>query len=284
MAMNCSAFSFYFCLLFIATPALAHDVGRFSPAACESDQLQVMVLGSYHMANPGMDAINNQADDVLSDRRQGEIAELIERLAPFAPDKILLESAYGSETIQTRYAEYLKGDRDLTRNEIDQIGYRLARHLGHTRVYPVDYPMFQDGTALEFYQAYHPESKDDGADIRAEWQAASEADSERLRSSTISEYLAHLNSEGWWAFDLDNRYTLATSIRRAQYDQYAGADLLTSWYKRNLRILTNIHRSTDASDERVLLLMGAGHNRILWDLIDTSPLLCRVDPQPYLMD
>jgi hypothetical protein len=77
---------------------------------------------------------------------------------------------------------------------------------------------------------------------------------------------------------------MQTSIKYAQYDQYAGADLLTSWYKRNLRMLTNIHRSLDDDDKRALLLVGSGHNKILWDFIDTSPLLCRIDPRPFLID
>jgi len=272
------------CLLLAATTSLAHDAGRFDPPACEPGQLQVMLLGSFHMGNPGMDTVNTETDDILSDRRQAEIADLVERLARFAPDKVLLEAPYGTTRAQERYASYLTDEHELTRNEIDQIGYRLARRLGHAAVFPVDYPMFQDSTALEFYQAYHPESKTDGEAIRADWEIASAADSERQRSSTIAQYLAHLNSVEWWAFDLDSRYALQTSMRHAEYDQYAGADLLTSWYKRNLRIITNIHRSTGDDDQRVLLLMGAGHNRILWDLIDTSPLLCRVDPRPLLID
>lgn len=271
-------------ILISVGPSLAHDAGRFDPMPCETGQLQVMILGMYHMANPGMDTINRESDDVLSERRQAEILELVDRLARFTPDKVLLEAPYGSPRTQERYAAYLEGDHELTRNEIDQVGYRLAQRLGHAKVYPVDYPMFQDGTALEFYQAYHPESKDDGEDIRAEWDTLADADAQRQRSSTIAEYLSHLNSTDWWAFDLDGRYALQTSMRYAQYDQYAGADLLTSWYKRNLRIVTNIHRSVDDDDERVLLMMGAGHNRILWDLVDTSPLLCRVDPRPLLTD
>lgn len=271
-------------LLMTVSVAPAHDIGRFDPASCEPEQLQVMILGMYHMANPGMDAINREPDDVLSERRQTEITDLVERLARFSPDKVLLEAPYGSPRTQERYAAYLEGNHELTRNEIDQVGYRLARRLGHPAVYPVDYPMFQDGTALEFYQAYHPEAKDDGQDIRAGWENLSEADEQLQRSSTIAQYLSHLNSTDWWAFDLDGRYALQTSMRYAQYDQYAGADLLTSWYKRNLRIVTNIHRSVGDDDERVLLMMGAGHNRILWDLVDTSPLLCRIDPRPFLTD
>jgi hypothetical protein len=41
---------------------------------------------------------------------------------------------------------------------------------------------------------------------------------------------------------------------------YAGADLVTNWYKRNLRILANVARITDfKAHDRVLLLIGAGH-------------------------
>jgi hypothetical protein len=36
------------------------------------------------------------------------------------------------------YSGYLAGKHALTANEIDQIGYRLAKELGHKSVYPVD--------------------------------------------------------------------------------------------------------------------------------------------------
>jgi len=37
---------------------------------------EVLVLGTYHMANPGHDLFNTKADDVLAPKRQAEIAEL----------------------------------------------------------------------------------------------------------------------------------------------------------------------------------------------------------------
>ena len=271
-------------LFLVSAPGLTHDIGHFDPLACQPGQVQIMVLGTYHMSNPGMDTTNMEADDVLSDRRQAEMTDLVNRLAQFAPDKMLVEGPYGDERIKSRYAAYLAGEHELTRNETEQIGYRLARQLGHDGVYPIDYPMFQDDTALGFYKAYHPKLEDDSEAIREGWSAASAASAEKLRSGTIAEYLHHLNDSDYWAFGLDSRFTMQTSIKYAQYDQYAGADLLTSWYKRNLRMLTNIHRSLDDDDERALLLVGSGHNKILWDFIDTSPLLCRIDPRPFLVD
>ena len=53
---------------------------------------EILVLGTYHMANPGHDIYNMQADDVLSPRRQQEIAQLIEVLKKFHPTKIAIES------------------------------------------------------------------------------------------------------------------------------------------------------------------------------------------------
>ncbi|MCY3551312.1 MAG: hypothetical protein OXH39_12705 [Candidatus Poribacteria bacterium] len=51
----------------------------------------VMVLGTYHMANPGADAVNFEADEVLAPKRQRELQQLVEQLARFNPTKITIE-------------------------------------------------------------------------------------------------------------------------------------------------------------------------------------------------
>ena len=40
---------------------------------------EILVLGTYHMANPGRDVYNMQADDVLAPKRQQEMAQLAVR-------------------------------------------------------------------------------------------------------------------------------------------------------------------------------------------------------------
>jgi hypothetical protein len=270
-------------LLLNATSLPARDVAGETPT-CAEGQLRLMILGTYHMNNPGLDTLSREADDVLSDRRQAEIEDVVARLARFEPDRILVEAAYGNQSVREQYEAFVGGEHTLSRNEIQQIGYRLARRLGHPTVYPIDYPMFQDSTAYEFYVARYPEAAQAGAEYRAGWPDLAAADDERLRQSTLAQYLAYLNGEDYWGFGLDSRYVLATSIRFAAEDQYAGADILTSWYKRNLRMLTNVHRALADDDQRALLIVGSGHNKILWELVDTSPLLCRVDPRPYLTD
>jgi hypothetical protein len=56
-------------------PAAAQQPPAATPAA--PARAEVLVLGTYHMANPGRDIFNMQADDVLAPKRQTEIAEVV---------------------------------------------------------------------------------------------------------------------------------------------------------------------------------------------------------------
>ena len=40
---------------------------------------------------------------------------------------------------------------------------------------------------------------------------------------------------------------------------WAGADLLADWFKRNIRIYSNVVQITASPAERVLVIFGAGH-------------------------
>src|SRR5512140_2880233 len=122
-----------------ATAAAATDAGR----------AEVLVLGVYHMANPGRDIFNMKADDVLAPKRQAEIRELLDVLARFRPTKIALEASSGHTKIQL-YQDYLAGKYELGRDERDQIGFRLGKELDLPKVYGIDtqedfsYPTVQD--------------------------------------------------------------------------------------------------------------------------------------------
>jgi hypothetical protein len=234
------------------------------------------------MSNPGLDGFKFEADDVLSDKRQKEIKALVDKLAKFSPDKVMVEAAYGNPLIPERYAAFRAGDYELGRNEIYQVAFRLAAQLDQDGVYPIDYPMFQDSTAYEFYTARHPDVKKKEDSWYSGLSELSEKDQDRLRESTISEYLVSINSPDAWSFALDSRLVLQNTIMYAEHDQYAGADILTSWYKRNIRMLANFHRSLGDNDKKALMLVGSGHNKILWELIETSPILCRIDARDYL--
>src|SRR5919108_2938915 len=107
---------------------------------------KIMLLGTFHFHDPGLDAHRPKFTlDVFSERRQREIADVVERLAAFAPTKVAVEPwREYQEDIDGYYQAYLRGefeqvpDRWLTpANEIFQLGFRLAQRLGHAKVYCV---------------------------------------------------------------------------------------------------------------------------------------------------
>ena len=99
-------------LVLAATPALAQP-----PATPPAPRAEVLVLGVYHLANPGRDIFNMKADDVLAPRRQAEIAELVAVLKKFRPTKVAIERDAGDERPARDYADYLAGKHELTRND-----------------------------------------------------------------------------------------------------------------------------------------------------------------------
>lgn len=51
----------------------------------------------------------------------------------------------------------------------------------------------------------------------------------------------------------------------------AGADLVSDWFRRNMRIYTNIVRLIDSAEERILVIYGAGHLEWLRYALGSNP-------------
>jgi hypothetical protein len=63
---------------------------------------------------------------------------------------------------------------------------------------------------------------------------------------------------------------------------YESADRNTNWYNRELRIFANLNRITEFPNDRILLLIGAGHLAIQRDFALDSPQFCLVEVESYL--
>lgn len=216
---------------------------------------EVLVLGVYHMANPGRDLFNTRADDVLTPVRQTEIAQVIAVLSRFRPTKIAVEEPVGDDRVRERFREYLAGHYELTRRESEQIGFRLARELGHETVYPADVP-----DSLPFGRlAAHARARGRTQEfdtLRSEIGDWSEAASAYLASHTVLDTLLFMNSDERVAQDVGFYYRWA---HFSDPSDWAGADLVSDWFRRNLRISSHIVRLADSPGERLLVIFGTGH-------------------------
>ena len=216
---------------------------------------EILVLGTYHMANPGHDIHNLQADDVLSPKRQQEIAQLIEVLKRFHPTKIAIESDVSGQRATQQYSDYLAGKYTLSRNEIDQIGYRLARELGHKTVYPVDVDGdFPWQRVVNYAKANGVADKFDALNGGVGTMVKELGDF--LGTHTVLEAMQFVNADQRVARDMGFYFSV---LRFGDPYDYAGSDLVAAWYQRNIRIYHNIVALIGSPNERVLVIYGYGH-------------------------
>jgi hypothetical protein len=216
---------------------------------------EILVLGTYHMANRNRDIFNMQADDDLSPKRQEEIAQVIEVLKKFHPTKIAIEADVESPRVGRDYSDYVAGKYTLSRDETDQIGYRLARELGHHAVYPVNVEgEFPIQRVTNFAKAHGRSEKLDA--MMASAGAQVKEQDEFLRSHTVLEMLEYMNSDAMAAQGVALYYA---SVPFGEPGDYAGSDLVALWYQRNIRIYHNIVALIESPNERILVIYGAGH-------------------------
>ncbi len=238
----------------------------------------ILFLGTYHMDNPGLDAVNLQADDVLSSKRQAEIEALLERLVRFQPAVVAIEAPYRDSVWPDRYRKFLSGQYTLGRNEIEQIGFRLAKRLKLPTVHGIDYLMFMNGLTPSEMELRPPPNS--GHQTSSKQSSALSAEDALLRRMTVTEFLRHLNSQQ----EIENNHRSYMNLLLPTSDSaiYSQADLVSNWYKRNLRIFANINRIAAHEKGAILVIIGAGHLKLLRDFAAEAPYFNLVDAQQYL--
>lgn len=263
------------CLVSVAICITAASAICFAAAP---PRIPVMLVGVTHLVSKN--DLNNSPDiNALDPERQMQIADLTQRLKSFKATKVMIEAPFGDERFQSRYEQYLKGTWTLGANEIYQYGFRLAALSGNKTIYPIDttgdFPFDYDrvkATAGKYGQSQI---------LRAADAATAESikrEHDLIRQGTILDILRFVNEPETISHDAA-WYLYVDRVGGGQ--DYAGADLVSYWYARNLHIFANIMRNV-APNDRIVVIIGAGHLGVLRQLVDQSSDLELVDPEPYL--
>ncbi len=245
----------------------------------------VLLIGSGHWSNPGKDMIASEFDDMLSPRRQREIADCIERLVAFAPTKVALEvSDERTAQLQDEYRRYLASRFRLTANERHQLGLRLAAACGHDRIYGIDWhdrehPIGWD-QAISFAKTYGQ------LDLIVVFGMDREAIARKEREETAA---TRRKSVVRMILDAHEPANLAESHKVyadlalvGEGETYVGADVILRWYERNMKIFVNLARITTSPEDRVVIIIGAGHVPLLTHFIEGSGRYTLESPATYL--
>ncbi|PZR28072.1 MAG: hypothetical protein DI535_07885 [Citrobacter freundii] len=236
---------------------------------------EVLLLGTFHFDYPNLDAHKTDSSkqiDVLSDQKQKELRELTEVIKRFKPTKVYIESRRQSFH-DSLYKEYRSGRFVPGRNEIYQIGYRVAKEMNLPQVYAVD----ADSFVGEYEKKY--------TWIDSMWNGGVMTDS--IRDKYWNRLFTKMYDEGD-SLDrvlplLENFLLMAEpATLKRMHGAYLtggfntkgneGPDIISMWwFSRNLRIFNNVLNTRPTQDDRILILFGNGHMPILKQCFESSP-------------
>lgn len=272
-------------LIFLLVLTSMSPVQAQSP---DAEPVEVMLLGTVHLDNPGRDVNNPEVPDVLTPQKQQELQALRDSLAQFQPTKIGIEirrehqaavdSLYDVSRTGRLDSSFAVGDFTSLRSEQYQIGFQLANRLGHERIRAVDY--FEVGMNFDKVVSFAKTQDSGFLTFMKQFQTGP-------LTTTIDSLLQHESLSSLYRFL--NRPATVSEFRVPNArvatvgtdTTYVGADVVAQYHKRNLRIFANIEDVTDPGD-RILVIFGAGHMPYLRPLVKASPQMEFVDPLGYL--
>ncbi|MEJ0101335.1 MAG: DUF5694 domain-containing protein [Bacteroidota bacterium] len=236
--------------LFIITSAMA-----------QQKKTEVLLLGCFHFDNPGLDVAKFENANILSEKRQQEVREVVQKLKQFKPDKIFIESSVENQgKIDSNIMKYKAGQLTLKANEINQLGYRLAKELNLPTVYAVDYndadfpydSLVKSATEAKQYSLleYMKRSIDSVQNVF----------NESLKKNTVREILLNQNSKGTSDFEVGAYFDFLVAGKEGNH---IGSYLTSEWWRRNMIIYENILKRMTGKEEKILVIFGSGHTALL---------------------
>ena len=244
----------------------------------EHKPAQVMLLGVFHFANPGLDVVKTDQIDVMTEENQAYLRTLSTRISAFDPTVVLLEFNPSRDAeIQARFQQFIEGDFDLPSNEIYQLGFRIAAQSSAETIHGYDETDVQ-WQAQPLFEYLQNGDTDTGARMSALIRKITEDKEQAHATLSIQELLIRSNDPDR---DALNRATYLVTNHVGDATSFVGADAAASWWHRNFRMYALVQRYAQPG-ERVLVIGGQGHTAILRQLLADDLDREAVSVQPYL--
>ena len=241
----------------------------------KSAKVEVLLIGTSHWNNfqqRGTDIAQSNEIDILSDDYQSQLIALSERISAFNPSKIFVErtTAYQPK-LDSLYKLYRDSNwGDDKRNEIYQLGFRVADMLNHNQVFGIDYRE----TSFNYSEAMEAMQKAGQQNLISKTQESikkhEDTYNEIVKSKMpLKDILKFLNEEEQRKENLGWYYNIVNG--GGNLDDFSGSFLASEWIRRNLHTYALIQKYVEDKDERIMILMGAGHTAVLHDFISYNP-------------
>ncbi|WP_342644396.1 DUF5694 domain-containing protein [Mucilaginibacter sp. CSA2-8R] len=244
-------------------------------------QKKVLLLGTFHFHNPGADVVKQKTFDILAPSAQQDLEKITDQIRKFKPTKIFVEWNYkdqkGLDSLYQLYQagtydklveQHYKGKSNYTfykNNEIFQLAFRAAKKTGLKNVNAIDYHMgIPFDTVMKVIQTSGQKVLMDS--VNASIANMSKSANQKLSKYNLIQLLEDANTPA--SRRENNGFYIKLLTPAGPPDNFAGADAVTLWYKRNLYMYSLVQKSVTAQDERIMIFLGSGHASMISKFID----------------
>ncbi|CAM3455012.1 DUF5694 domain-containing protein [Elizabethkingia occulta] len=252
-------------------------LGIFICANLSAQKVKVLNFATFHMVyTPDKHKVKFDQNDGKSKSETYEVAKM---LVQFKPTIICVEIVpERNEELNNDYSGFLKDKAYKTKigGEVALIAYEVGKISGVKKIYGID----EQATAAYNYnignelknQVDSLTSKNYVKDLYKEFAAM-----EKL--STLDKLKTFNSNESLEKFININADILTYISTKGNFE---GADEASKFYRRNLRIFSNLNQIPVTKDDRIFIIMGATHTAFLNEFMKRSPKYELVNTTDYL--
>lgn len=263
----------YFLLLLLCTA---------TASVAQTKQAELLLIGTFHFHNPGLDIAKTKTFDVMTPKVQAELETITNKISQFAPDKIFVEwssddqaglDALYTQYLGEKYEEYIKTkypnpkSRDFyLKNEIIQLAFRAGKKAKLTKIYALDYnkTSFPYDSVMKAMKEAQQETLIKG--IEGDLKAVETNFNKKVETSTLTQILLDFNTKE--DLKANKAFYIDRLNRAGTTSNFAGPYLVSEWYRRNLYMYSLVQKSVQASDDKVMVLVGSGHAAMMKEFIE----------------
>ena len=282
---------YFFYLFLICLPLRAN--------AQHNGKTQIMFVGFDHLSQL---SDGTPQSDVFSSKKQKEIARLADALKDFEPDMIMVEREPKEQHyLDSLYSLYTSGKLKLKNieygnSETFQLGFRLAGLLHHKGVYGIDHyestsqSLLQNGNNIALFREGLKQLQELARPLKQKVQHD---------SLSIYSYIRYMNKPETIQMTHRLFYNLPAYVTEGTFSEsgtntvdlgkidedYIGAEYITLFYNRNLKIYSNILTAQSKNGgKKLLVILGQAHIGVLQDLFEDNPDYTIIPPLTYLKE
>lgn len=240
------------------------------------NKTKIIIIGTFHFNNPGLDVHKEPDFDILSTQSQKELGTIANKISALHPSQFFVEWPYNEQQeLDSLFQLYLAGTyfksldtkkrnyRFYAQNEIFQMAFLTAKKSGIGRVRGIDYGDTQfpyDSLLAAMKLANQTEllAENDMFD-------ASDPKTGRSKQDLIQKILAQNTTV---SRQKNSAWYIQIANRAGDSSNFIGTYLASEWFRRNLYMYSQLQKHTGNKDRYVVLLLGAGHVAMIKKFIE----------------